>query len=220
MTPWHAPRPRGADRRDDARLRLRPRRRRRRRRRGGACLLRFTLVGYVLALAISLYALWTFGRIDGVGGAAAADGDARPRLPGRPRRRRGAADPLMRGGSRGRRAPRVGARRRCGAWWWRRSSATSSGRGWTPGRTPPRLVGRRRQPAPPGEVRFAVRNDGGRTATAVAAVAARSDDGTERRACRSTTCPGTPRRPAAFVLVAEGSRRTRASIVVEGYLDP
>jgi putative integral membrane protein (TIGR02587 family) len=32
-------------------------------------MLRFTLVGYALALAISLYALWTFGRIDGVGGA-------------------------------------------------------------------------------------------------------------------------------------------------------
>lgn len=30
-------------------------------------LLRFTLVGYALALAISLYALWTFGRIDGTG---------------------------------------------------------------------------------------------------------------------------------------------------------
>ena len=30
-------------------------------------LLRFTLVGYVLALAISLYALWTFGRTDGIG---------------------------------------------------------------------------------------------------------------------------------------------------------
>jgi putative integral membrane protein (TIGR02587 family) len=29
--------------------------------------LRFTLVGYVLALAISLYALWTFGRMDGLG---------------------------------------------------------------------------------------------------------------------------------------------------------
>jgi putative integral membrane protein (TIGR02587 family) len=32
-------------------------------------LLRFTLVGYALALAISLYALWTFGRIEGVAGA-------------------------------------------------------------------------------------------------------------------------------------------------------
>jgi putative integral membrane protein (TIGR02587 family) len=32
-------------------------------------MLRFTLVGYVLAMAISLYALWTFGRVDGVGGA-------------------------------------------------------------------------------------------------------------------------------------------------------
>jgi putative integral membrane protein (TIGR02587 family) len=30
-------------------------------------LLRYTLVGYALALAISLYMLWTFGRIDGVG---------------------------------------------------------------------------------------------------------------------------------------------------------
>ena len=28
-------------------------------------LLRFTLVGYVLALAVSLYVLWTFGRTDG-----------------------------------------------------------------------------------------------------------------------------------------------------------
>lgn len=32
--------------------------------------LRFTLVGYVLALLVSLYALWTFGRTDAVGGAA------------------------------------------------------------------------------------------------------------------------------------------------------
>ena len=32
-------------------------------------MLRFTLVGYALALAMSLYALWTFGRIDGVAGA-------------------------------------------------------------------------------------------------------------------------------------------------------
>lgn len=33
-------------------------------------LLRYTLVGYVLAMVVSLYALWTFGRIDGVGGAS------------------------------------------------------------------------------------------------------------------------------------------------------
>jgi putative integral membrane protein (TIGR02587 family) len=33
-------------------------------------LLRFTLVGYVLALAVSLYVLWTFGRTDGAGAAA------------------------------------------------------------------------------------------------------------------------------------------------------
>jgi putative integral membrane protein (TIGR02587 family) len=32
-------------------------------------IVRFTLVGYGVALAMSLYALWTFGRIDGVGGA-------------------------------------------------------------------------------------------------------------------------------------------------------
>ncbi|OJF99098.1 hypothetical protein AX760_13955 [Pararhizobium antarcticum] len=30
-------------------------------------LVRFTLPGYVIALAISLYALWTFGRLDGMG---------------------------------------------------------------------------------------------------------------------------------------------------------
>jgi len=30
-------------------------------------LIRFTLPGYVIALAISLYALWTFGRLDGMG---------------------------------------------------------------------------------------------------------------------------------------------------------
>src|SRR5690606_19526229 len=29
-------------------------------------LLRFTLVGYVLGLAIALYALWTFSRLDGM----------------------------------------------------------------------------------------------------------------------------------------------------------
>jgi putative integral membrane protein (TIGR02587 family) len=32
-------------------------------------MLRFTLVGFALALATSLYVLWTFGRTDGVGGA-------------------------------------------------------------------------------------------------------------------------------------------------------
>ena len=31
-------------------------------------LLRYTLVGYMLALVVSLYALWTFGRADGIGG--------------------------------------------------------------------------------------------------------------------------------------------------------
>jgi uncharacterized membrane protein len=31
-------------------------------------MLRFTFVGYVVALTISLYVLWTFGRIDGIGG--------------------------------------------------------------------------------------------------------------------------------------------------------
>jgi len=35
-------------------------------------MLRFTLVGYALALATSLYVLWTFGRTDGVGGAPVA----------------------------------------------------------------------------------------------------------------------------------------------------
>ncbi len=34
---------------------------------GWHALIRFTLPGYVIALAISLYALWTFGRLDGVG---------------------------------------------------------------------------------------------------------------------------------------------------------
>ena len=33
-------------------------------------LLRFTLVGYVVALAVSLYVLWTFGRTDGAGAGA------------------------------------------------------------------------------------------------------------------------------------------------------
>lgn len=34
---------------------------------GWHALIRFTLPGYIIALAISLYALWTFGRLDGVG---------------------------------------------------------------------------------------------------------------------------------------------------------
>lgn len=33
-------------------------------------LLRFTLVGYVIALAVSLFVLWTFGRTDGAGASA------------------------------------------------------------------------------------------------------------------------------------------------------
>ena len=53
----------------DARLRLRARHRRRPRVPWWSLLLRFTLVGYALALAISLYVLWTFGRTDGVGAA-------------------------------------------------------------------------------------------------------------------------------------------------------
>jgi putative integral membrane protein (TIGR02587 family) len=36
---------------------------------GWSLMLRYTLVGYGVALAISLYALWTFGRIDGIGAA-------------------------------------------------------------------------------------------------------------------------------------------------------
>ncbi len=34
---------------------------------GWHALIRFTLPGYIIALAISLYALWTFGRLDGTG---------------------------------------------------------------------------------------------------------------------------------------------------------
>lgn len=34
---------------------------------GWQAFIRFTLVGYAIALLISLYALWTFGRTDGAG---------------------------------------------------------------------------------------------------------------------------------------------------------
>ena len=38
---------------------------------GWSAFLRYTLVGFVLATAISAYVLWTFGRLDGAGAAAA-----------------------------------------------------------------------------------------------------------------------------------------------------
>ena len=62
MTPWHALATVGADRRGDARLRLRPRRLSSDDMPWWGDLLRFTLVGYVLALAICLFTLWSFGR--------------------------------------------------------------------------------------------------------------------------------------------------------------
>lgn len=34
---------------------------------GVSVFVRFTLVSYAIALLISLYALWTFGRLDGLG---------------------------------------------------------------------------------------------------------------------------------------------------------
>ena len=43
--------------------------------------LRYTIAGYGIALAVSLYVLWTFGRIDG-GGSARSRDDGGARLPG------------------------------------------------------------------------------------------------------------------------------------------
>lgn len=76
--------------------------------------------------------------------------------------------------------------------------------------------------APPGQVRFVARNDGGRTATAVAlAVVLRDADGApvgERRLVIDYL-PGRSEATGGFVL-GEDAASLRPEIVVEGYLDP
>jgi len=73
------------------------------------------------------------------------------------------------------------------------------------------------EPAPAGELRFVVRNDGSRTATAVA-LALRLGDGAERRLVIDYV-PGHSEATGGFVL-PPGEDAAGSEIVVEGYLDP
>ena len=84
------------------------------------------------------------------------------------------------------------------------------------GRTPP-VLSVAAEPAPEDELRFTVRNDGGRTATAVA-LSLRLGDGAERRLVIDYL-PGHSEASGGFVLPA-GTPPDAAGIVVEGYLDP
>jgi uncharacterized protein (TIGR02588 family) len=88
--------------------------------------------------------------------------------------------------------------------------------GLRPGRTPPELSVVT-EPAPPGEVRFTVRNDGGHTATAVA-LSLRLGDGAERRLVVDYL-PGRSEASGGFVLPPDAGE-AEPKIVVEGYLDP
>ena len=72
-------------------------------------------------------------------------------------------------------------------------------------------------PAPAGELRFTVRNDGGRTATAVA-LSLRLGDGAERRLVIDYL-PGHSEASGGFVL-PRAAAPAMPEIVVEGYVDP
>jgi uncharacterized protein (TIGR02588 family) len=84
------------------------------------------------------------------------------------------------------------------------------------GRTPP-VLSVATEPAAPGEVRFTVRNDGGRTATAVA-LSLRLGDGAERRLVIDYL-PGHSETSGGFALPA-GADQAAPEITVEGYVDP
>jgi uncharacterized protein (TIGR02588 family) len=84
------------------------------------------------------------------------------------------------------------------------------------GATPP-VLSVAIEPAPSGEVRFTVRNDGGRTATALA-LSLRLGDGAERRLVIDYL-PGHSEASGGFVLPA-GMAPEAAQLVVEGYVDP
>lgn len=88
--------------------------------------------------------------------------------------------------------------------------------GLSAGRTPPRLSVRA-EPAPGGELRFTIRNDGGQTATAVA-LSLRLEDGGERRLVVDYV-PGHSEASGGFVL-PDGVAADTARMTVEGYLDP
>jgi uncharacterized protein (TIGR02588 family) len=73
------------------------------------------------------------------------------------------------------------------------------------------------EPEPDGELRFTVRNDGGRTATAVA-LSVRLGDGAERRVVIDYL-PARSEASGGFALPA-GTAPAAAEVVVEGYVDP
>jgi uncharacterized protein (TIGR02588 family) len=84
------------------------------------------------------------------------------------------------------------------------------------GATPP-VLSVTTEPGPDNEVRFTVRNDGGRTATAVG-LSVRLGDGAERRVVIDYL-PARSEASGGFVLPA-GTAPDAAEIVVEGYVDP
>jgi uncharacterized protein (TIGR02588 family) len=83
------------------------------------------------------------------------------------------------------------------------------------GGTPP-VISVAVEPAPPGEVRFTVRNEGGRTATAVA-LSLRLGDGAERRLVIDYL-PARSEASGGFVLPP--GAEAQPEITVEGYVDP
>jgi uncharacterized protein (TIGR02588 family) len=88
--------------------------------------------------------------------------------------------------------------------------------GLSAGGTPP-VLSVVPEPAPPGEIRFSVRNDGGRAATAVA-LSLRLGGGGERRLVIDYL-PGHSQASGGFVL-PPGAGPGSPQIVVEGYVDP
>jgi uncharacterized protein (TIGR02588 family) len=84
------------------------------------------------------------------------------------------------------------------------------------GDTPP-VLSVATEPAPPGEVRFTLRNDGGRTASAVA-LSLRLGDGAERRLVIDYL-PARSEASGGFVL-PPGAGQAMPQVTVEGYVDP
>jgi uncharacterized protein (TIGR02588 family) len=84
------------------------------------------------------------------------------------------------------------------------------------GATPPALSVTT-EPGPDDELRFTLRNDGGRTATAVA-LSVRFGDGAERRVVIDYL-PARSEASGGFAL-PPGTAPAAAEVVVEGYVDP
>ncbi len=185
--------------------------------------LRFTLVGYLLALAICLATLWLFGRIDGIGTGRLLMTVIVLAFPG------GLGAAAAR-----RAALTMAAARTPDRIEWALGFASGAvvlalaGYLLFDGLTGAQALPELRAeilPAGPGgndQLRFVLHNDGGQTATAVAlALLLRDAAGTtvsERRLVIDYL-PGHSEATGGFVL-PEGTARLRPELVVEGYLDP